>query len=213
MDRKLQSETLALILLCAAFPIISFGAMAGNPWVWGIGLATLVALGTHWRTGVPYVVTEHDAYPHAELVERARARPGVRAVVLRFLRALTRLGYAEAAAIVSPSERMRRWAEHHGADRRRLRVVPPGVDPQDHPRLPDPPDEPVVAWVGPPDELPMLRQAFGTLRETVPNARLVRLEGCGHAPHLRDPVRTNLLIQDFLSSAPRPLRRRGQARR
>ena len=49
--------------------------------------------------------------------------------------------------------------------------------------------------------------------DAIPNARLVRLEGCGHAPHLRDPVRTNLLIQDFLSSAPRPLRRRGQARR
>jgi hypothetical protein len=45
MDRKLQSETLALLLLCAAFPIISFGAMGDNPWVWGIGLATLVAGG------------------------------------------------------------------------------------------------------------------------------------------------------------------------
>ena len=45
MDRKLQAETLSLILLCAAFPIISLGAMAGNPWVWGIGLATLVAGG------------------------------------------------------------------------------------------------------------------------------------------------------------------------
>jgi hypothetical protein len=45
MDRKLQSEILALLLLCAAFPIISFGAMAGNPWVWGFGLATLVAGG------------------------------------------------------------------------------------------------------------------------------------------------------------------------
>ena len=137
------------------------------------GLATLVALGTRWRTGVPFVVTEHDAYPHADLVERADGRPGVRAVVLRFLRALTRLGYSEAAAIVAPSERMRRWAMHHGADRERLQVVPPGVDPQDHPRLEDPPDHPVVAWVGPPDELPLLREAFRTLRGTVPDARLV----------------------------------------
>jgi len=45
MDRKLQAETLSLVLLCAAFPIISLGAMAGNAWVWGIGLLTLVAGG------------------------------------------------------------------------------------------------------------------------------------------------------------------------
>ncbi len=45
MDSKLQCETLALILLCAAFPIISLGAMADNAWVWGFGLVTLVAGG------------------------------------------------------------------------------------------------------------------------------------------------------------------------
>jgi hypothetical protein len=45
MDRKLQAETLSLLLLCAAFPIISFGAMAGSAWVWGSGLATLIVGG------------------------------------------------------------------------------------------------------------------------------------------------------------------------
>jgi glycosyltransferase involved in cell wall biosynthesis len=136
------------------------------------GLATLVALGIRWRTGAPFVLTEHRTYLTAPLVDRAPT-PGVRAVLLRFLRALTQLGYLEAAAIAAPSERMRRWAQHHGAQRERLRVVPPGVDPADHPRLGAPPDHPVIAWVGPPEELPMLRQAFRTLRETVPAARLV----------------------------------------
>ena len=137
------------------------------------GLATLVALGARWRAGIPYLITEHDAYLHAPLVGRAGSRPGVRAVLLRFLRALTRLGYAEAAAIVAPSERMRRWALHHGAPRELVRVVPPGVDPQDHPRLGDAPDHPLIAWVGPPEELPVLRQAFHRLREKLPEARLV----------------------------------------
>lgn len=137
------------------------------------GLATLVALGARWRAGIPYLITEHDAYLHAPLVGRAGPRPGVRAVLLRFLRALTRLGYAEAAAIVAPSERMRRWALHHGAPRELVRVVPPGVDPQDHPRLGDPPDHPLIAWVGPPEELPMLRHAFQKLRDKVPEAQLV----------------------------------------
>jgi pimeloyl-ACP methyl ester carboxylesterase len=31
----------------------------------------------------------------------------------------------------------------------------------------------------------------------IPQAQLITLEGCGHAPHLRDPVRTNLLIREF----------------
>jgi pimeloyl-ACP methyl ester carboxylesterase len=34
----------------------------------------------------------------------------------------------------------------------------------------------------------------------IPHAQLITLGGCGHAPHLRDPVRTNLLIRDFVSS-------------
>jgi TAP-like protein len=33
----------------------------------------------------------------------------------------------------------------------------------------------------------------------IPHAQLITLEGSGHAPHLRDPVITNLLIRDFVS--------------
>jgi len=33
----------------------------------------------------------------------------------------------------------------------------------------------------------------------IPGARLTTLEGSGHAPHLRDPVITNLLIRDFVT--------------
>jgi pimeloyl-ACP methyl ester carboxylesterase len=32
----------------------------------------------------------------------------------------------------------------------------------------------------------------------IPDAQLITLEGCGHAPHLRDPVRVNLLLRDFI---------------
>ncbi len=148
------------------------------------GLATLVALGAKWRAGVPYVVTEHDLYLHGPLMRRAGARPAVRAVLLRFLRALTRLGYAEAAAIVPPSERMRRWAMHHGAARNLIRVVPPGVDPHDHPVLRDEPDEPAVVWVGPETELSLIMTAFTALRRSVPQARLIVI---GSAPEGQRP--------------------------
>src|SRR5439155_6080706 len=43
---------------------------------------------------------------------------------------------------------------------------------------------------------------------------LVVLEGSGHAPHVRDPVKVNLLLRDFVAP-PRPPRHwgRGKARR
>jgi pimeloyl-ACP methyl ester carboxylesterase/predicted glycosyltransferase len=42
---------------------------------------------------------------------------------------------------------------------------------------------------------------------------LVVLEGCGHAPHVRDPVKVNLLLRDFVAP-PRPRRwTRGKSRR
>ena len=35
--------------------------------------------------------------------------------------------------------------------------------------------------------------------DAIPRAQLITLKGCGHAPHLRDPVITNLLIRHFVS--------------
>jgi pimeloyl-ACP methyl ester carboxylesterase len=44
--------------------------------------------------------------------------------------------------------------------------------------------------------------------------RLVLLEGSGHAPHVRDPVRVNLLLRDFVKPVPPPGRWvRGRSRR
>ena len=47
----------------------------------------------------------------------------------------------------------------------------------------------------------------------IPGAHLVTLDGSGHAPQLRDPVATNLIIRDFACPAPvRPRRSRGRSR-
>jgi len=45
MDKKLKAETLAFVLLLAAFPITSLGTTAANDLVWWIGLISLVAGG------------------------------------------------------------------------------------------------------------------------------------------------------------------------
>jgi predicted glycosyltransferase len=42
--------------------------------------------------------------------------------------------------------------------------------------------------------------------DAIPDARLITVEGAGHGPHIRDPVRTNLVIRDFACSAPPPRR-------
>jgi hypothetical protein len=42
MDKKLQAETLSMLLLFAAFPIVSLGATGGNDLVWWVGLLCLV---------------------------------------------------------------------------------------------------------------------------------------------------------------------------
>jgi hypothetical protein len=42
MDKKLRAETLAMLLLFAAFPIVSLGATGGNDLVWWVGLLCLV---------------------------------------------------------------------------------------------------------------------------------------------------------------------------
>ena len=45
MDKKLKAETLALLLLIAAFPITSWGTTAGSYLVWWIGFISLIAGG------------------------------------------------------------------------------------------------------------------------------------------------------------------------
>jgi glycosyltransferase involved in cell wall biosynthesis len=136
------------------------------------GLSILVALAAKWRTGIPFVLTEHDRYLNHPLLAHAGAGPA-RAILLRFLCALTRLGYAEAAAAAPPSEQMRRWALHHGAQPAQVTVVPPGLDPHDHPPLRTEPPDPVIIWSGPEAELSGALRAFEVIRQAVPAARLV----------------------------------------
>jgi hypothetical protein len=45
MDRKLRSECIALLLLFAAFPIVSLGTSGDSTLLWWIGLIALVAGG------------------------------------------------------------------------------------------------------------------------------------------------------------------------
>lgn len=144
------------------------------------GLPVLVALAARWRYAVPYLLTEHGVYLRERYLELPEAVPvAVKAVMLRFYRALARLGYAEAALVTSVSQFNQRWQLRHGAAPGQVLVVPNGVASQAYQPLETEPDAPTVVWVGridPLKDLHTLIRAFELVRRELPPARL-RLAG------------------------------------
>jgi pimeloyl-ACP methyl ester carboxylesterase/predicted glycosyltransferase len=71
---------------------------------------------------------------------------------------------------------------------------------------------PVLVVHGDRDGMADLSRGIALAEHT--GGQLVVLEGSGHAPHLRDPVKINLLLRDFVKPAPPPRRWvRGKSRR
>ncbi|HEU0240998.1 MAG TPA: DUF3492 domain-containing protein [Micromonosporaceae bacterium] len=137
------------------------------------GTSALLALTQKWRTGTPFVLTEHDTYLNATLLSGAADRPAVRAVLLRLLRAVARLCYDEAASIAAPSERLRRWAVDHGGDPAKISLIGYGVDPHSCPPLRGEPSEPTVLFLGPERDVVTMLGAVATLRAARLDIRLI----------------------------------------
>jgi pimeloyl-ACP methyl ester carboxylesterase/predicted glycosyltransferase len=71
---------------------------------------------------------------------------------------------------------------------------------------------PVLVIHGENDALVSVTRGIGLAELT--GGQLVVLEGSGHGPHVRDPVKVNLLLRDFVAPAPPPARWvRGKSRR
>jgi pimeloyl-ACP methyl ester carboxylesterase/predicted glycosyltransferase len=71
---------------------------------------------------------------------------------------------------------------------------------------------PVLVIQGTGDEI--TGAAMGAALAEATGGDLILLEGSGHGPHVRDPVKVNLLIRDFVCPPPSPSRwARGRARR
>ena len=144
------------------------------------GLPVLVALAAKWRAGVPFLLTEHGVHLRERYLEHGGTRPvAVKTVLLRFHRALARLGYAEAELVTAVSRFNQRWELRHGAHPAKVVVVPNGVEPLRYPPLETEPTVPTVAWVGridPLKDLHTLIRAMRIVRDAEPLARL-RLAG------------------------------------
>lgn len=174
-----DAESAAVLLEHAVRPLAAPGPEVDLYHPTGNGLSVLVALAAKWRSGTPYLLTEHGIYLRERYLDYGGQLPEpVRVVMLRFFRALCRLGYREATTVVTASRFNQRWALQHGADPARVVVVPGGVDPVAFPVRPEP-AEPVVVWVGriePLKDLHTLIHAGWRLRKDLPDVRL-RLVG------------------------------------
>jgi glycosyltransferase involved in cell wall biosynthesis len=96
-------------------------ATAGGP-------AALPALLARHFSGVPLLVTEYGVPLRAHYLTTADAPPAVRALLASFHRRLAAEVYRRAARITAGNAHVRRWQEHCGADRAKLRTVYPGME-------------------------------------------------------------------------------------
>jgi polysaccharide biosynthesis protein PelF len=141
------------------------------------GLSVLVALTAKWRFETPFVLTEHGVYLRERYLsfQTAPHSPPVKALILRFYRLLSSVGYRVADLITPGSDYNRRWELHCGAEANRIRRVYNGVDPSDFPQASFEPEHPTISWLGrvdPIKDVATLVRAFALVHDKMPNARL-----------------------------------------
>ncbi|MEU8455715.1 DUF3492 domain-containing protein [Streptomyces griseoaurantiacus] len=92
------------------------------------GSAALPALLARHFSGVPLLVTEYGVPLRTHYLATADAPPAVRALLASFHGRLAAEVYRRAARITPGNAHVRRWQEHCGADRAKLRTVYPGME-------------------------------------------------------------------------------------
>jgi pimeloyl-ACP methyl ester carboxylesterase/predicted glycosyltransferase len=108
------------------------------------------------------------------------------------------------------------WGLETTAETLALTKMAPALDPSQLRELAGRVRCPVLVVHGTLDALVSVTRGTALAEHT--GGQLATLEGSGHAPHLRDPVKVNLLLREFVESVspPRPWRRswsRGKSRR
>jgi pimeloyl-ACP methyl ester carboxylesterase/predicted glycosyltransferase len=104
------------------------------------------------------------------------------------------------------------WALDTTGETLALTHLGPGLEPDEARELARRVRCPVLVIHGDQDAQISVTRGIALAEHT--GGQLAVLEGCGHAPHLRDPVKVNLLLRDFLKPAPPPRRWvRGKSRR
>ncbi len=135
----------------------------------------LAALGGHWRSERPLLITEARSAVARSRPAEDRLSPAVRTVLRRFRRSVARTGYAVAGLTAPLSAYHLGWAVRLGAKPPRVVQIPPGVDPAEHPYVPETTADPAMVWAGtggPDSGLRPLLSAFATVVAAVPGTVL-----------------------------------------
>src|SRR4051812_12756751 len=141
----------------------------------GGSTALLAGLSGHWRSERPLLVTEARSAVARSKPAEERLSPAVRTVLRRFRRSVARTGYAAAGLIAPLSAYHLGWAVRLGAKPPRVVQVPPGVDPAEHPHLPEAGADPTLVWTGtggPDSGLRPVLTAFATVVGALPGTVL-----------------------------------------
>ncbi len=161
------------------------------------GPAALPGLLAARRHGTPLLVTEYAVRLREQYLRGADRPlpPPARALSAAFHRLLAAEVCRTATFLTAGNAHVRRWQERCGADRSRVRVVPPGMDASALAAAGEAAesgapgtDGPTLVWVGRPEpakDLVALLHAFTAIREAVPGARLrIIAAGPGRPGHL-----------------------------
>ncbi|MGW1006325.1 DUF3492 domain-containing protein [Streptomyces sp. NPDC002520] len=148
-------------------------ATAGGP-------AAVPGLLARHFSGVPLLVTEYGVQlrSHYLALGPDAAAPAVRALLAAFHGRLAAEVYRRAEILTPGNAHARRWQEHCGADRARIRTVHPGMDASRFTEVgesPDRADPDTLVWVGrvePAKDLVSLLHAFAEVRKEETKARL-----------------------------------------
>ncbi|MFF8398067.1 DUF3492 domain-containing protein [Streptomyces sp. NPDC016172] len=142
------------------------------------GTAVLPGLLARHFTGVPLMVTEYGVRLRTHYLTAPDAPPAVRSLLAAFQGRLAAEAYGRAEVVTAGNTHARRWQEHCGADREKLRTVYPGMDARPFAEVgesPDCADPDTLVWVGrvePAKDLVSLLHAFAEVRKQEPRTRL-----------------------------------------
>ncbi|WP_225632307.1 DUF3492 domain-containing protein [Streptomyces solaniscabiei] len=161
------------------------------------GTAALPGLLARHFHGVPLLVTEYGVRLRTQYLTDHSAPPAIRSLLAAFHGRLAAETYRRAAVITPGNAHARRWQERCGADRAKLRTVPPGMDAAPFTEAGESPqcaDPYTLVWVGrvePAKDLISLLHAFAEIRRQEPAARLrivgapVGPEGAAYLTHCK----------------------------
>jgi glycosyltransferase involved in cell wall biosynthesis len=140
------------------------------------GLSTLPCLAAYFRSGIPFVVSEHGVYLRERLLADNESMPfGVRLMMLGFVRELVSVAYRHASVVAPGNQYNKSWQIRLGAGPEKIVTTYNGVEPAWFPDTTAEPDTPTLAFVGridPLKDLHTLIRAFALVRKGTPEAKL-----------------------------------------